>query len=171
MTRAPKPKHAGNGRYLPNGAAAKAGLNRSILDSAWGTVRQFTAYKAIKANKLVIAVPPKGTLQECSQCSHTHPDNRISQSLFVCQNCGSIENADYNASLVIKKTGIRMLVEGGISVKHKKRVMRLKKKHHLSQELAEVTHGEKEISRSVGTACGTHPSLNRETPTAVATAI
>ncbi|MGE5750765.1 MAG: transposase [Nitrospirota bacterium] len=33
-TRAPKPKNAGNGRYLPNGAAAKAGLNRSILESA-----------------------------------------------------------------------------------------------------------------------------------------
>jgi putative transposase len=171
MTRAPKPKNAGNGRYLPNGAAAKAGLNKSILESAWGRVRQFTAYKAIKANKLVIAVPPDGTSQECSKCSHTHPDNRISQSLFVCQNCGFTENADYNASLVIKKAGIRMLLDGGISVKHKKRVMRLKKKHHLGQELAEVTHGEKEIRRSVGIACGTLSSLNRETPTTIATAI
>jgi hypothetical protein len=57
----------------------------------------------------------------------------------------SLANADYNASLVIKKTGIRMLLDGGISVKQKKRVMRLKKKHRLGQELAEVTHGEKEI--------------------------
>jgi len=114
MTRAPKPKNAGNGRCLPNGAAAKAGLNRSILESAWGKVRQFTAYKASKANKLVIAVPPDGTSQKCSKCSHTHPDNRISQALFVCQNCGFAENADYNASLVIKKTGIRMLLDSGI---------------------------------------------------------
>ena len=96
---------SGNGKNLPNGAAAKAGLNKSILESAWGKVRQLTAYKASKANKLVIAVPPDGTSQECSKCSHTHPDNRISQSLFVCQNCGFTENADYNASLVIKKPG------------------------------------------------------------------
>ena len=93
---------------------------------------------------------PHGTLQECSKCSHTHPDNRISQLLFVCQNCGFTENADYNASLVVKRTGIRMLLDGGISVKQKKRVMRLKKKHHLGQELAEVTHGETEVSRDKG---------------------
>ncbi|HSA77486.1 MAG TPA: transposase, partial [Nitrospirota bacterium] len=148
-----------------------AGLNRSILESAWGKVRQFTAYKAIKANKLVIAVPPNGTSQECSKCSHTHPDNRISQSLFVCQNCGFTENADCNASLVIKRTGIRMLLDGGISVKQKKCVMRLKKKKQLGQELAEVTRGEKEIRRIKGNTFTSRPSLNRETPTTVATAI
>src|SRR5512143_1520137 len=47
MTIVPKPNNAGNGRYLPNGAAAKAGLNRSIFESAWGKVRQFTTYKAV----------------------------------------------------------------------------------------------------------------------------
>ncbi|HSA78007.1 MAG TPA: zinc ribbon domain-containing protein, partial [Nitrospirota bacterium] len=114
---------------------------------------------------------PNGTSQECSKCSHTHPDNRISQSLFVCQNCGFTENADYNASLVIKRTGIRMLLAGGISVKQKKRVMRLKKECHLGQELAEVTRGEKEIRRIKGNTFSSHPSLNRETPTIVATAI
>jgi putative transposase len=171
MTRAPKPKKSGSGKHLPNGTAAKAGLNKSILESAWGKVRQFTTYKARKINKLVIGVPPNGTSQECSKCSHTHPDNRKTQSEFVCQNCGFTENADYNASLVIKKTGIRMLLDGEISVKQKKRVMRLKKRHQLGRELAEVTHGEKEIRRSVGTACGTLPSLNRETPTTIPAAI
>ena len=64
-----------------------------------------------------------------------------------------------------------MLLDGGISVKQKKRVMRLKKKKHLGQELAEVTHGEKEISRIKGNTFSSRPSLNRETPTTVATAI
>jgi putative transposase len=166
-----RPRKSGSGKYLPNGAAATAGLNRSILESAWGKVRQFTVYKAIKANKLAIADPPDGTSQECSKCSHTHPDNRISQSLFVCRNCGFTENADYNASLVIKNTGIRMLLEGGISGKHRKRVMRLKKRHHLGQELAEVTRGEKEIRRIKGNTFSSLPSLNREPPTTVTTAI
>jgi hypothetical protein len=64
-----------------------------------------------------------------------------------------------------------MLLDGGISVKQKKRVMRLKKKYQLGQELAEVTHGEKEISRIKGNTFSSHPSLNRETPTTVAAAI
>ncbi len=53
----------------------------------------------------------------------------------------------------------------------RKRVMRLKKKHQLGQELAKVTHGEKEISRIKGNTFSSHPSLNRETPTTVASAI
>ena len=66
MTKAPKPKKAQeNGKYLPNGAAAKAGLNKAILESAWGKTKLFTVYKAGRANKLVIAVPPQGTSQEC----------------------------------------------------------------------------------------------------------
>jgi len=64
-----------------------------------------------------------------------------------------------------------MLLDGGISGKHKKRAMRLKKKHRLGQELAEVTHGEKEISRIKGNTFSSHPSLNRETPTTRAAAI
>src|SRR6266566_1201055 len=35
MTKAPEPKQDENGKYLPNGAAAKGGLNKSILDAGW----------------------------------------------------------------------------------------------------------------------------------------
>ncbi len=118
MTRAPKPKKSAGGTYIPNGSKAKAGLNKSILESAWGKVKLFTTYKASRRNKLVIAIPPHGTSQECSKCSHTHPDNRQSQAVFDCQSCGFTENADTNASLVIKKRGIEMLVSGEIAVKH-----------------------------------------------------
>ena len=36
MTRRPKPRPAEDGTYEPNGAAAKAGLNKSINDAGWG---------------------------------------------------------------------------------------------------------------------------------------
>jgi len=45
MTKAPAPKQGENGKYIKNGAAAKAGLNKAILNSAWGKVKQFTSYK------------------------------------------------------------------------------------------------------------------------------
>ncbi len=38
LTKRPKPKQdEETGTYLPNGASAKAGLNKSILDAGWGT--------------------------------------------------------------------------------------------------------------------------------------
>jgi hypothetical protein len=46
MTKSPKPKQDENGNYIKNGARAKAGLNRAILDSAWGKVKLYTTYKA-----------------------------------------------------------------------------------------------------------------------------
>jgi putative transposase len=36
MTRRPRPRPAGDGTWAPNGAAAKAGLNKSISDAGWG---------------------------------------------------------------------------------------------------------------------------------------
>ncbi len=167
MTKEPEPKPAdnGTGAYLPNGAAAKAGLNKAILESAWGKVRLFTTYKAKRANKLVIAVPPYCTSQECSKCSHTHPDNRQSRAIFECQHCGFTANADFNASISVKNRGIRMLVAGEIAVKQTKRAMRLKKKQQLGREPAEVTRGEMEVRRSEGTCLQVASVGNRETPT------
>ena len=37
----PKPDPENEGQYLPNGAAAKAGLNQSILDAGWGQFQSF----------------------------------------------------------------------------------------------------------------------------------
>ncbi|MBP7493397.1 MAG: transposase, partial [Rhodoferax sp.] len=36
----------------------------------------------------VIEVPAFYSSQECGSCGHIHKDNRVSQSEFVCQNCG-----------------------------------------------------------------------------------
>src|SRR5207249_1017731 len=49
MSRRPKPKQDENGKYLPNGAAAKGGLNKSIVDAGWGMFQQFCTYKAANA--------------------------------------------------------------------------------------------------------------------------
>ena len=54
MTKHPKAKTDAQGRFLPNKAAAEAGLYRAILSSAWGQVVSFTTYKALRQGKLVI---------------------------------------------------------------------------------------------------------------------
>ena len=53
------------------------------------------------------------TSQECADCSHIHPDNRKSQELFKCENCGHTDNADKNAAEVIKKRAIKLILNSG----------------------------------------------------------
>lgn len=64
----------------PNGAGAKAGLNRSLLDQALGKILMFTRYKAARAGKPVLTVPARFSSQECSCCGHTSPAIRKSQA-------------------------------------------------------------------------------------------
>ena len=112
MTASPKAKLDEDEKtYLPNGGSAKAGLNKAILNSCWGLISTFISYKAIKQNKLVVKVPPHQSSQECAKCGHIHPDNRLSQSEFVCKICGYSENADFNAAKVIAKRGIKQLLD------------------------------------------------------------
>jgi putative transposase len=51
LTKAPKVKTDASGRFVKNGAAAKAGLNRSILDKSFSLIEKFCSYKAEKAGK------------------------------------------------------------------------------------------------------------------------
>src|SRR5437588_6076779 len=68
LIRKPKPKQDETGKYLPNGASAKGGLNKSILDAGWGTFVQLCSSKAAWAGRTLIKVDPKFTSQVCSQC-------------------------------------------------------------------------------------------------------
>ncbi|MEZ9254153.1 RNA-guided endonuclease InsQ/TnpB family protein [Vibrio cyclitrophicus] len=113
MTRKPKAKQDVQGRYVSNKAKQKAGLNKSILNVGWYIIETYTKYKAYQAGKAVFKVNPAYTSQECAKCGHTHPDNRRTQDLFVCGNCGNTDNADNNASLVIKKRAINLILDTG----------------------------------------------------------
>lgn len=124
MTRSAKRTVEEPGRHVRQ----KAGLNRSILASAWGQAKQYLQYKARRAGKLVVEVPPFHSSQECSQCGHAHPDNRKTQSEFVCQACGHAENADRNAARVIQARGVDLIVSGQWKKKETKKCGILSKK-------------------------------------------
>jgi transposase len=63
--------------------------------------------------KAVFKVSAAYTSQECADCEHIQPENRQTQSLFVCQRCGHTDNADANAAKVIKKRAIKALLDSG----------------------------------------------------------
>ena len=106
MTRRPEPRPVGDGTYELNGAAAKAGLNRSINDAGWGIFLRAIADKAESAGRAVIAVNPRHTSQRCAQCGHVASGNRVIQAEFRCLSCGHEDHADTNAARNILKAGL-----------------------------------------------------------------
>ncbi|MHB8226366.1 RNA-guided endonuclease InsQ/TnpB family protein [Acidithiobacillus sp.] len=152
MTKKPKAKKDENGKWAKNRAAAKAGLSKKILTAAWGKTVTFTKYKAIKAGKLCIKINPYQTSQECAECGHIHPDNRVSQSEFVCQACGHQDNADHNAGRVIARRGVRLLLSGGYKPKEVKRcgIFRQKAVEVIGPVRSESTPGESIVSHVIG---------------------
>jgi len=99
---------AGNGGYAPNGAAAKAGLNRSINDAGWGIFLRVLSAKAESAGWKVIAVNPRHTSQRCTECGHTTAGNPVTQAEFRCLACGYQAHADGNAAGNILRAGLAL---------------------------------------------------------------
>ena len=152
MTKKPKARKDENGQWARNQAAAKAGLTKKILAAAWGKTVTFTQYKAVKAGKLCIKINPYQTSQECAQCGHIHPDNRVSQSAFVCQACGYQDHADHNAGRVIARRGVRWLLSGKYKPKEINRcgIFRRKADEEIGPVRSELTPGESIVSRGIG---------------------
>jgi putative transposase len=103
MSKRPRPKQAEDGTYLPNGAAAKGGLNKSILDAGWGQFQQYVAYKAAKAGRVMLTVNPKYTSQMCSGCG-TVKKKTLDERWHSCE-CGTQLDRDHNAAINILRLG------------------------------------------------------------------
>ncbi|MFD6763395.1 RNA-guided endonuclease InsQ/TnpB family protein [Streptomyces roseolus] len=108
MVKAPAPKPAPDrpGGFLPNGASAKAGLNRSISDSGWGVFLTILHAKAESAGREVIVVDPRNTSRTCPQCGHVDKENRPSQERFACVSCGHVAHADTVGALNVLRAGL-----------------------------------------------------------------
>lgn len=70
---------------------------------AFAQLGGFIEYKAARAGVPVVHVDPRNTSRQCSECWHTHRSNRASQSWFACRSCGTVMNADLNASRNIRR--------------------------------------------------------------------
>ncbi|MBI1844121.1 MAG: transposase [Actinobacteria bacterium] len=104
----PKPDPDAPGAFLPNGAAAKAGLNRVIQWSCWGRFERRLTDKATASGVTVMFVDPRHSSQTCPACDHVAPENRESQAVFRCVRCGHCAHADTNAATIILARGLRL---------------------------------------------------------------
>jgi len=106
MVRRPKAKQDESGKYLPNGAAAKGGLNKSILDAGWASFIELVKHKAEYAGVTVYEVDPKKTSQMCSACGKEGEHKDLSVRTHVCIHCGVVLDRDHNAARNILDRGL-----------------------------------------------------------------
>lgn len=108
MIRRPKPKQDEEGKYLPNRASQKAGLNMSISDVGWGTFVLMLKYKAKELGKTIVEVDPKYTSQICSECGEKVKKS-LSTRTHACPNCEVVLDRDHNAAINIMRLGVQSL--------------------------------------------------------------
>jgi putative transposase len=111
MTRRAKPVADLNnpGRYLPNGAAGKSGLNRAILSKGWYRFEVALMSVSRYSGTEVVKVPAAFTSQRCSVCGQVDPKSRESQAVFRCTHCAHTGHADVNAAKNILAAGLAVI--------------------------------------------------------------
>lgn len=110
MAKRPAKVELADGVFLPNGAKKKSGLNKSILDAAWGKFIQILKYKAISLGKKIVEINPAYTSSMCSQCGNI-VNKSLSERTHKCNNCGLILQRDHNSAINILTLGIQCLGE------------------------------------------------------------
>jgi putative transposase len=115
MTACPKPKADPENpdALLPNGARRKAGLNRSILDTAPGELRrQLTCKMGWHGGHLVVAQRFFPSSKKCSSCKETKATLSLATRTYRCEHCGLILDRDLNAARNLAAYGKEHLVAG-----------------------------------------------------------
>jgi len=80
-------------------------LSKEIHDASWGIFLNILSYKASRAGRTVIKVPPNGTSQKCAMCGVDVPKD-LTVRVHECPNCGFKVHRDVNAALNILKLGL-----------------------------------------------------------------
>jgi putative transposase len=91
----------------------KGKQNRRFHGWSFAQLRGFVKYKAEEKGVRVVAIDPRNTSKACSSCGCTHRNNRKSQSVFKCKDCGFELNADLNGARNIRA---KFQASGGIPV-------------------------------------------------------
>jgi len=102
---------------------AKTKMAKSVLDSAWGQLRLFLRYKAIRLGTIYMDQNESWTTIPCSDCfERTGPSGLRGLSIreWVCSNCGSIHDRDVNAARNILRLGLQTPIKGISTVKKRK---------------------------------------------------
>jgi transposase len=93
--------------------AAKAALNRAMLEQGHAETFRQLGYKLGWLGGELHGVPAAFTSQKCPKCGHTCAENRPSRDRFRCVACGHAGHADNVAAINILAAGQAATARGG----------------------------------------------------------
>ena len=98
-------------------------LSKGISDAGWRTFRTWLDYLARVYGKVVVAVPPEYSTQQCSRCG-AMVKKTLSQRTHVCPKCGLMLGRDHNAAVTILSRGVALLAQATVGHHGKSRLGR-----------------------------------------------
>lgn len=110
MMRRPKPKPDpdNRGAFLPNGAAAKTGLNRGLADAGLGEMFRQLDYKTRwYGSHLVKADRWLPSSKMCSGCGVVKTKLHLAERGYHCQHCGLVIDRDRNAAINLARHALK----------------------------------------------------------------
>ncbi|MGL5873870.1 MAG: RNA-guided endonuclease InsQ/TnpB family protein [Xenococcaceae cyanobacterium] len=89
----------------------KTGLNRSILDTAWGMLRSAIEYKLVECDGVFVEVPTQKVKpsQTCPNCGY-QAKKTLDQRVHNCAECGYTDDRDVAAAKVMLSWAIGTIV-------------------------------------------------------------
>ncbi|NEQ11922.1 MAG: transposase [Moorea sp. SIO4E2] len=84
---------------------AKTRMAKSVLDAGWGQFLSILSTKAENAGLVTVAVNPRDTSQNCSNCGTKVP-KKLKDRIHSCPHCGFTEDRDVNAAINILKLAV-----------------------------------------------------------------
>lgn len=85
-------------------------LGKNLSDNGFGMFRVYCKYKLEERGKQFIKIDKwYPSSKKCNDCGYIKEDLQLSDREWICPECGSIHNRDYNASLNIKEAGQSLL--------------------------------------------------------------
>ena len=95
---------------------ARTNLAKSIHDAGWGQFLSILSTKAENAGLLTVAVNPRNTSQNCSNCGKKVP-KKLKDRIHSCPHCGYTEDRDVNAAKnilnLVSQSGLGGFRRGG----------------------------------------------------------
>ena len=93
------------------GIQKDTGFQKILRHWTYYDLQQKIEAKAKEQGIEVIKVDPRYTSQRCSKCGNIDKENRPSQAIFCCTECGYKVNADFNASQNLSIAGIDKIIQ------------------------------------------------------------
>lgn len=85
-------------------------IARSVIDVGWGDFKEILGYKSKWYGSQLIKIPRfEPSSKMCSKCGSVNSKLKLSDRVWICENCGVTHDRDENASDNIRNYGIKLL--------------------------------------------------------------